>query len=506
MALVVRYRQGTRVDVDADPFEDLTHFLSRRGEPGFPLGPLEGLIRREIWDQWPRPDARSTWFALLQEFFRIHGDQVRERIWQAQLRLLDALVPGGAAEDVWSRVLAVVLQDLDELTGWEFSTARMSAIRWPVERAQDGTYYREEDGERIQVIGARTLIETRLEYITDDCLRRYGCVGQMCRLVALFCLHSDFQRYADRYPESVRAVLPEDSYLQWGWHHLNPFRSSRVPWRPPDRHSDPDVLAIDVIAWYSQRNPLPVAAQVTEQRVPHQDFTRQYELAVDTDLRLGDEDEALIVYRDRDIRWLNGTRAVCPVVIVGVHDNHPVAEMQLVEEFLSILCFNTQIPLAPVTSVIGPRKAAPTVVQPRKLGDHIYPASLRLDNGRLLSPERCLALALYRDGISSQSSYYQFLSLYKILQIRLPGPSVADWINAHADDNIPSITWIRELRAEGVTNLAEYLYENWRNAIAHVEREPRVNPDDLEQRMRINQDLPIVRDMARTMIESELLD
>ncbi len=108
--------------------------------------------------------------------------------------------------------------------------------------------------------------------------------------------------------------------------------------------------------------------------------------------------------------------------------------------------------------------------------------------------------------LSSRSSYYQFLSLYKVLQIHLPGPRVATWINAHADDNMPSVVRVRELRAQGVADLASYLYENWRNAIANVEREPRLNPDDVATRTRISQDLPIVRDLARTMIGSELLD
>jgi hypothetical protein len=57
-----------------------------------------------------------------------------------------------------------------------------------------------------------------------------------------------------------------------------------------------------------------------------------------------------------------------------------------------------------------------------------------------------------------------------------------------------------------VGDVATYLYGNWRNAIAHVERTPRVNPDDLETAMRISRDLPIVEDLARTMIEGDLLD
>lgn len=50
MALVLRYRQGTRVDIDQDPFADLRYLLLRRREPGVPLETLVGLIRRELWD------------------------------------------------------------------------------------------------------------------------------------------------------------------------------------------------------------------------------------------------------------------------------------------------------------------------------------------------------------------------------------------------------------------------------------------------------------------------
>ena len=261
-----------------------------------------------------------------------------------------------------------------------------------------------------------------------------------------------------------------------------------------------------MVGRYSQIHALPVPARGPEDLEPHREFRFQYEQAIDTDLRLGDEDEALITYHGRKIRWINGTRTLCPVLIVGTRDHNAATERQFVSEFLSVVSFETDIPLVPMMGVIGPRKPAPTVVQARKLADHLYPTYLRFDIGRPLSEERRLALALYRDGISSRSNYYQFLNLYKILQIRLPGLKVADWINAHADDNIPSSPRVLELRAQGMTDLASYLYENWRNAIAHVEREPRVNPDDVETLRRISQDLLIVRDLARTMIESPLLD
>jgi hypothetical protein len=145
-------------------------------------------------------------------------------------------------------------------------------------------------------------------------------------------------------------------------------------------------------------------------------------------------------------------------------------------------------------------------MQPRKLADHLYPSNWQFRMERPLSKERRLALALYREGISSRSAYYQFFSLYKVLHIRLRGSHVDRWIDEHVNDNEPSNTRIAELRSAGVDHVGKYLKRDWRDAIAHVEHKSRVNPDDLKTRMRIHQDLPIVRDLARTMIGSDLLD
>jgi hypothetical protein len=254
MALILRYRQGTRVDIDANPFDALREFLSHQGDPGFPLVTLAGAIRQEFWDQWSRPDAASTWFALLREFFQIHPEETRAGVWPAQLRVLDAVAPGGSAEEIWARARETMLSDLEQLTGWDHSIAKASAMLWRVQRADDGTYFHEEDGERTEVLGARTLAETLLEYVTEDCVRKYGHVGRMCRLVTLFCLHASFERHPGDYPTTIRVTLNEDSYLQWSWYSLSPLGSRRVPWRPPDRHSEPESLGIEIAARYEERH------------------------------------------------------------------------------------------------------------------------------------------------------------------------------------------------------------------------------------------------------------
>jgi len=93
-----------------------------------------------------------------------------------------------------------------------------------------------------------------------------------------------------------------------------------------------------------------------------------------------------------------------------------------------------------------------------------------------------------------------------LIRYLVHGSRVDRWIDEHVKDKGPSTTRIAAPRSAGVDHVGKYLKRDWRDAIAHVEHKSRVNPDDLKTRMRIHQDLPIVRDLARAMIRSDLLD
>lgn len=505
LALFLRYQQGIRIDIEADPFDDLRHFLASAEDVTSPLKTLRELVTEEIWDR-PRPTPRSTWFDLLKEFFTIHSESIRPSLWPAQLRILRALCTDDPPATLWANTLPILLEGLEDLSAWRQSTLAASPTLRAIQRAPDSTYYIQEEGRTLQVVGARTLEETKLEYVINDSLWKYGHVHRVCRFIALYCLSRHFRTTPENYPSTIRVTLPEDGYLHWGWYHLRPFSSPRVPWRPPDRHSDPESLALDMVARYLELSSRSLPLAAPEQHIVHETYPFQYEQAIDTDLRIGDDDEALIVYKDKEIRWINGTRTECPILVVGALSLEAADEAAFVAEFLSVLCFETNLPFTPLSGSIGQRRAVPTIRQPRKLADHVYSPDLRLDVGRSLSADRRLALALYREGISARSGYYQFLSLYKILQIRRADSTLATWINAHANDNMPSVTRIKELRSQGDTDLAKYLWKLCRNAIVHVNRRPRANPDDLAMNTQINQDVPIVRDLARKVIKSDFLD
>jgi hypothetical protein len=53
-------------------------------------------------------------------------------------------------------------------------------------------------------------------------------------------------------------------------------------------------------------------------------------------------------------------------------------------------------------------------------------------------------------------------------------------------------------------DVAEYLDYSGRCAIAHVFRDPIVNPDDYEDHVRISQDVRVVEELARAAVEEFL--
>jgi len=118
---------------------------------------------------------------------------------------------------------------------------------------------------------------------------------------------------------------------------------------------------------------------------------------------------------------------------------------------------------------------------------------------------RC-ALALYREGVSLRNPFYAFLSLYKVISAALPvGRQRARWIETALGDldDRQAVERRDELLAAG-TNVSEYVWDEGRNAIAHAELDPHVNPDDTEDHFRLQQDLPLIRNLAELAIEKVL--
>ena len=115
------------------------------------------------------------------------------------------------------------------------------------------------------------------------------------------------------------------------------------------------------------------------------------------------------------------------------------------------------------------------------------------------------ALALYREGVSLENPFYAFLSLYKSVSVLFPkGKRRAEWIDETLGDLDDDRARKRrdELVANGV-DVGQYIWDEGRNAIAHAEREPYVNPDDVDDHFRLQQDLPLLQNLAELAIERQ---
>jgi hypothetical protein len=109
-----------------------------------------------------------------------------------------------------------------------------------------------------------------------------------------------------------------------------------------------------------------------------------------------------------------------------------------------------------------------------------------------------LALAHYREAVSSDSHFYRFLAYWNALDVLFQGnlggmTSYLDTAPARAPG------WFRGLAAP-TEGWGHYLRESNRHAIAHAVRhagKPSRNPDDPTDRLRLNDDSRMLQRIVR---------
>lgn len=113
------------------------------------------------------------------------------------------------------------------------------------------------------------------------------------------------------------------------------------------------------------------------------------------------------------------------------------------------------------------------------------------------------AIAFYREGVSLDNPFYSFLSLFKVIGALLPiGKQREAWITVALErvDDHRAKERREELRLHGI-DVSKYLWDECRNAIAHAERDPYVNPDEVDDHFRLSKDIPLLRNLAELAIE-----
>ncbi|MCK4233592.1 hypothetical protein KAU34_02250 [candidate division WOR-3 bacterium] len=116
-----------------------------------------------------------------------------------------------------------------------------------------------------------------------------------------------------------------------------------------------------------------------------------------------------------------------------------------------------------------------------------------------------LGLGFFKEGISSKSNFYKFLSFFKIINIKYAnGPEQKKWINKNIIGLTRSRDKLNQLRKDGVTDFGEYLYHSGRCAIAHANIKPIIDVDAYDHNYRINVSAPIMQELADIFLRKEL--
>jgi hypothetical protein len=213
--------------------------------------------------------------------------------------------------------------------------------------------------------------------------------------------------------------------------------------------------------------------------------------------------ERILTFRGREFRLLPGSDKLARMIRVETAEGFAQVDAdKLILELLSALAWAEQ---SGAVTTIGNWCTAPLNIGKGPMG--------MTDDGHFdylpdpSDPKAKLALALYREGLSVNLTPYQFLGFFKVINvIRDKGADQKQWIR----DNLQYIT-----NKEGLARIAAiqaiepdvatYLYVSGRCAVAHAfDPNTVVNPDDPADLIRLSEDLPVIRELARIAIDREL--
>lgn len=180
--LIIRYRHGTPIY----PTLDLLDRLKQAVEHIKAGDKLQNLIKPISDGSGWGIHQDSTWFHLIEEIMHIfeqpsEGKTDRKN---AVLCVLEAVCSSNKDVEIWHEVKSKILEHVDLLSGWSHSHSRSFHQMQPVLR-KEGKYYVRLNGQICEIIGQQTEKEERWDYIAESCVRTYGTIHSLCKLVAL---------------------------------------------------------------------------------------------------------------------------------------------------------------------------------------------------------------------------------------------------------------------------------------------------------------------------------
>ncbi len=216
------------------------------------------------------------------------------------------------------------------------------------------------------------------------------------------------------------------------------------------------------------------------------------------------EHKIIIWFRKIPLLLLPETADQYPAVAVLYKGISEKDAQESVVQFLSSLCWAQGGPIAIESWTGGSRPFR----MGKSQGVRFINKSFRIDYlPDPLDQTTRMALAFYREARTLNHPAYAFLNYFRVINLKYTtGPKQKAWISK----NLPLLKdheaqkRLAEIQKTG-EDVAKYLYHSCRCAIAHASiQEVTINPESFTDIRRLSTDLPLIKNLAETLIENEL--
>lgn len=534
----IRYRHGTPLVISNDIDNALSQFISKYE------GDSEKALRDLIQDIADGSGAgihpEATWYQALRELFATVRDlkpAEKQKVESCIVDLVGLIIENKSITKTWKKVVSFYKQNYSTLSGWEFSHLRRFSNDHNYYRDEDGEVYYDEGDSLVHVLDGKTRAETLFEYLSGSIQNNYSLTGAVIRLIQLVFISRDFKtRKTKTAYDQAQFVMNEDGHNTWFLHGMWRFISSKnlrvTKWYPPNLFCSLDWLQSDLVRIAAEiaddptRNMMMGVADkyngYTKWMAAFEDFTMQYEVALETDVFISEEGEVpqdiYFAFEGRRLRWMNGSVYNFPSLIIPTNDQSYDDAREIARKFLSLLIFeNSHIRIREYTSAAKPKGYNPLLVQPR-LPSVNEIDSRWFDSSQIKrSKQLWHALAFYKEAKNSESLFYKFLNYYKIVLMKFVQAQdnredvagCSTWITSEFEKLSESELVVR-IKSEAdskSSSVGEYVTFMGRDAASHVGdihklgQTPTIHPDNQSDRLRYIDLISIIEPMARKVIE-----
>jgi len=530
----IRYRHGNKLSVENNFRESIKIFLKAYKKNSSQA--FKEIIKDIADGSGWGIHTDSTWFRAIQELFELYKDwedSEKDKALAIIVEILEILAKDKSIEDTWDKTIKKIEKNIEILSCWEFIHIKKFSEQNKIIRDQNGTYYQIENGKKIKVIGTKTIEENKFALIGDDIKGDFGKINSLIKLIEMLFISLDFQNNPKFYRQELSYLMSESDNNTWflhgAWIVESAYEFIPVSWHPRNCYTDVNWLrseAISVLAkkckvnnWAIPKIPY-TDDKISKWEEAFKDYPSQYEVAYETDIIFGgtNSDEVYFEFEGRKLRWINGTKYIYPTLIIPAKNNNYEEERDISQKFISSLVFSEKYPIRECCTVGCPKRFPPLLRQTRS---HMFlgiPKKVLIYLAKKRPTREWEALSYYKEAVNSESVYFKFLCFYNTIKIAFLDPvkniednnKTDNWIDSQAQKlSIPQ-TLLTYLTNQGKT-LSEYLRYEGRDAISHVgtltrgKHHSAIIPDNIKDRGKFRELIPIVQKLANIVLESGII-